>query len=284
MTRIIRRSALIIFVIFLPLASLSWGQSLKDSEHLTYSSFSGQPTPSKELLSELIRQIRWDTRGRYQNPQGLSLRFEKVAGPASPATALAQYRVFAEGAPENKIYTLGVWPIGKNLSYGSQEIYANAQGLLMVHRPTADQETSFKAPGDELYLAPQVNAAEPVRYILTSKDQQLSILGTLVPQPVVAHDQECTLEVRIAEPDAAAVLLVTNGFPAQAKIPLVLESEGETVTLMMTTDSGGQAEVADFPVVHGKPQGTLKATAEGSDCLPSTLLPWGTSTLVKKTP
>jgi hypothetical protein len=284
MTRIIRHPALIGLCVFLHLASLGWGQSLKDPSGLTYSNFPGQPAPSKALLFDLIRQVRWDTRPRNQNSQGLRLRFEKVEDRAAAGSDLARYRVFAEGAPENKVYLLGVWPIGNNLSYGSQEIYANSQGLLMVHRPTPEQEASFKAPGDELTLAPAVNTAEPIRYILSSKDQLLSILGTLVPHPVFARDQECTLEVRLAEPDATAVVIVANGFPALAKIPLVLESEGETANLTMTTDGSGSAEVADFPSVLGKAQGTLKATAEGSNCLPSVLLPWGAGILVKKTP
>jgi hypothetical protein len=284
MTRIIRLSALLMFCVLLSQAFRSWGQSPKNAAGLSYSTFSGRPAPSKELLFDLIRQVRWDTGARDQNPLGLRLRFENIKDPAEPGHGLERYRVFAEGAPENKVYSLGAWFVGSNLSYGSQEIYLNSQGLLMVHRPTPGQETSFKAPGDELSLAPQTNSAEPVRYILTSKDRELSVLGTLVPHPVTAQDQVCTLEIRIAQPDATAVLFVASGFPAQARIPVVLESEGETANLIMTTDAGGAAEVADFPTVAGKVQGTLKATAEGSDCLPSVLLPWGTNILVKKTP
>jgi hypothetical protein len=284
MVRIILSSALILCCAFSRSVSPSWGQSPKDLDGLTYSNFRGQPAPPKETLFDLIRQVRWDTEPRDENSQGLRLRFEKVEDPATTGTGLARYRVFAEGAPENKVYMVGAWQVGQKLSYGSQEIYVNAQGLLMVHRPTPGQEASFKAPGDELYLAPQANAAEPIRYILSSKDRELSILGTLVPQPVMARDQECTLEVRIAEPDASAVLIVAKGFPASAKIPLVLESEGANANLTMRTDGSGSAEVADFPSVPGKAQGTLKATAEGSDCMPSALLPWGTGILVKKTP
>ncbi|HEY1766146.1 MAG TPA: hypothetical protein VGG26_00735 [Terracidiphilus sp.] len=283
MTPILRSSALIALVVSLQGMHFSWGQASKNAAELTYASFQGQPAPSKKLLAELVREVRWDTRPADENPQGLRLRFEKVGDSAS-ADALVRYRVFADGAPENKVYALGVWSVGKAVSYGAQEVYANSQGLLMIHRPTPEQDTRFKAPGDELELMPQAGAAEPVRYILASKDGQLSILGTVVPHPVVARDQACTLEVRIAEPDAAAVLIVAGGFPAGARIPVVLESEGATATLTMTTDGGGQAEVADFPGVLGKAQGTLKATAEASDCLPSALLPWGAGTMAQKAP
>jgi hypothetical protein len=284
MARSILSSALILCCVVAPPAFPSWGQSAKDLAGLSYSNFRGQPAPSKDSLFDLIRQVRWDTEPREENSEGLRLRFEKIEDPATPGTGLGRYRVFAEGAPENRVYTVGVWQVGQNLSYGSQEIYINSQGLLMIHRPTPAQEASFKAPGDELSLMPQANPAEPIRYMLSSKDREVSIVGTLVPQPVVARDQECTLEVRIAEPDALAVLIVAKGFPALAKIPLVLESEGENANVVMKTDASGNAEVADFPPVPGKAQGTLKATAEGSDCLPTAFLPWGSGILVKKTP
>jgi hypothetical protein len=281
MIRNLRSAALFLCAVF-SFLSLAQAQSSKKADGLTYSSFTGQPAPTKEVLFDLVRQVRWDTEAGDENPQGLRLRFEKINDPAQSATALPRYRVFADGAPENKVYTLGIWLVGKEIAYGNQEIYVNSQGLLMIHRPTAEQATIFKAPADELEITPQGITAEPIRYILTSKDQQLSILGTIVPHPVTAQDQECTLEVRIAEPNAAAVLVVVDRFPPRTKVPLVLESEGETASLVTTTDSGGHAEVVDFPSVLGKTQGTLKTTAEGSNCLPSVLLPWGASALVKR--
>jgi hypothetical protein len=283
MVRILPCTAVIVCSVLFQGLSLSEAESSKKSEGLIYSTFRGQPGPSKDVLFDLIRQVRWDTGASDQNPQGLRLRFEKVDGQAPSGTGLPRYRVFADGAPENKVYTMGVWLVGKELSYGSQEIYANSQGLLMIHRPTPGQETSFKAPGDELTLAPQATTAEPLRYILTSKDQELSVLGTLVPHPVTALDQDCSLELRIAEPNAAAVMLVLDRFPPGARVPIVLDSEGETASLVTMTDSGGHAEVVDFPSVQGKTQGTLKATAEGSNCLPSTVLPWGAGTPASKT-
>ncbi len=269
-------SALILLSAFLQCAVFSHGQSFKTQDGLIYSDFPGQPAPSKDLLSELVRQVRWDTpKAGSLNPEGLRLRFEKVEGQDAHQNRPARYRVFADGAPENRVYNLSVWPVGQKLTAEPQDLYVNGQGLLMTHQPNAGQETSFKAPGDELCLMPQAKTAEPIRYILSSKDDQLSILGTLVPHPLVALDQDCTLELRIAEPDATAVLIVVDGFPPQTKIPLVLESEGQTAHMIMALDSGGHAEVADFPSVLGKAQGILKATAEGPSCLPSAVLPWG---------
>lgn len=278
MMRFFRYSLILLFFVFLQEAVFAHGQTFKTPEGLTYSNFSGQPAPSKDLLSELVRQVRWDApMADNLNPEGLRLRFEKIEGQDAHQTGSAKYRVYAEGAPENKIYKLSVWQVGQKLTAQPQDLFVNGQGLVMTQRPKAEQESSFRAPGSELCLTPQAKTAEPVRYLLTSKDEQLSIQGTLVPDPLVAQDQECTLELRIAEPGATAVLIVTDGFPAQIQMPVVLESEGQSAHMMVAVDAGGHAEVADFPATPGKAQGTLKVTAEGQSCLPSAVLPWSTA-------
>jgi hypothetical protein len=116
-------------------------------------------------------------------------------------------------------------------------------------------------------------------------DRQLQIFDTLVPHPMAVEDKGCKLELRIAQPDTKAVLVFADGFPAKSKIPLVLESEGETALQEMVADSNGHAVFADFPYVLGKAQGNLKATAEGPHCVPSVVLPWGPATdAAPKTP
>jgi hypothetical protein len=99
----------------------------------------------------------------------------------------------------------------------------------------------------------------------------------LVPHPLEAEEQGCKLEVLLAKLDATEVLVVVEGFPASEKIPLVLESDGEGASEMMTTNENGQAVMAVFPFSRTKTQGTLKASAEGPGCLPTTVMPWGTA-------
>lgn len=281
---VFRRAALPVLIVLVsgvtPAAARAQVASAPDK--MSYGRFQGEPAPPLVRLAVLLQQIRWDTRRAGDlNPDGLRLRFERLPLQANEAPEPARYRVFAEGAPENKVYTLGVWLVGKQIAYRRENLYVNAQGLLMVHRPTPEQESAMKAPGDELILTPDAATAEPIRYILGSLDEQLSIQGTLVPHPLVGEDQECTLEARIAEPEAAAILIVADGFPGDARLSLVLESEGNTAHLALHTDPSGHAEVVDFPSVPGKTQGTLLVTAEASDCLPAVRVPWGTAISAK---
>ena len=227
---------IVLFVLFyFPLAC--YGQGTRRSDVLNYlsnqslflhfSRFRGQSVPSKEVRAFLDRQARWDAAGQSDpNTSGSRLRFVKIDEQVKPGGhGTARYRVFAEGAPENKVYSIGIWPIANTLAYDPRDLYVNGQGLLMLHKPTPEQEFSFKAEADEFDVTAVTDSAVPTRYLLSSRDRQLLIYGTLVPNPVVAEEQTCRLEARIAQPDATAVLIIVDRFPAKARIPLVLESE-----------------------------------------------------------
>jgi hypothetical protein len=247
----------------------------RQSNGLDYTGFKGQVAPSKDLLDVVGRQTRWDNEGSEHNPTGLRLRFVKIDDQPVPGGRVAtRYRVYAEGAPENKVYAFGTWTVAKPFGFDPRDMYVNGQGLVMIHRPKPEQAISFTAPEDELEVSPVTDSAEPVRYLLSSRDNTLELFGTVVPHPVQMEDQGCRLEVRLAAMDTS-VVLVADGFPAKEKFPLVLESEGAESSEMMSTDMNGHAVMAAFPYVPGKTQGLLKATAEGPNCLPAVTLPWG---------
>jgi hypothetical protein len=254
----------------------SQGQTSKRWDGLNYSVFKDQHSPSKALLSLLERQAKWDEEAGELNPSGLRLRFEKISEQTAQGDrGAARYRIFAEGAPENKVYALESWPVGKDISIDPRDIYVNGQGLLMIHKPKPEQEMSFSAENDEFDVSLTADTAEPMRFLLSRRDGQLKIFGTLVLHPVMSEDQGCRLEVRVAQPAATAVLIVLDGFPPDARIPLVLESEGASLSDVLATNSDGHSVMAYFPYVPGKAQGMLKASAEGPNCLPAVVLPWG---------
>jgi hypothetical protein len=246
---------------------------------LPYALFQGGSTPSKEMLDTLIHQLHWDNNSAGNlDRQGFHLRFEKAGETQTPDGAVERYRVFAEGVPEDKVYGLDVWEIGKLTNPAGQDVYVNAQGLLMTRQPHPEDEFASKLPGVEVIVSPKNIAGEPTRYALTSRDRDLTAYGTLVPHPVVTQIGGCRLEVRVAAPGSAAVLIVADGFDPQTRLPMVLESLGEISNVDVVTDNDGHAVVAGFPFIQGKTQGTLKVSAEGDNCLPSVQLPWSTGT------
>jgi hypothetical protein len=263
----------------------SRGQYLKRPAELNYSRFRGQPAPSKGVLNALGQQARWSEQ-QDLNPNHLRLRFVKIdEQPSQGGRVTDRYRIFVEGASENKVFAFAYYLLNGSLLQPGQDLYVNSQGLLMTHKPRPEQETTIGAPNEEFVFAPVTSTAEPVRFLFSSMDRQLQIFDTLVPHPMAVEDKGCKLELRIAQPDTKAVLVFADGFPAKSKIPLVLESEGETALQEMVADSNGHAVFADFPYVLGKAQGNLKATAEGPNCVPSIVLPWGPATdAAPKTP
>lgn len=286
MMQSIRQPVCIVFFVVFLFALSSQAQSSKRSDLLNYLSnqssflhyarFQGQAAPTKEIRSLLDRQARWDDAGRGDsNGSGQRLRFEKIDDQVKPGDkGAARYRVYAEGAPQDKVFVFQTWLVDGTLRSDPRDIYVNAQGLLMIHKPKAEQESSLRAGDDELVVESATENAEPIRFLLARRDGETPIYGTLVSHPVESYDQGCKLEVRIAESGAAAVLMIVEGFPAKAKIPLVLESEGSVISEVLDTNLDGHAVMAVFPPVQGKPQGTIKASAEGPNCLPSVTLPW----------
>jgi hypothetical protein len=262
----------------------SYEQDMKPSSILNYFHFNGEPNPSHEQLVLLEHQARWDDAvsgdlnptGARLNPEGLHLRFTKIDEQATPGgQSTARYRVYAEGAPENKVYSFGTWPMAGDLVYDPQDLYVNGQGLLMLHKPKPEQEFSFNAGADEYDVVAVTDSAVPTRFVLASRDRQLMVFGTLVPNPVAVEEQGCRLEARLAQPDATAVLIIADRFPAKAKIPLVLESEGRSSNQILMTNDEGHGVMGVFPYVTGIAHGLLKASAEGTNCVPFVVLPWG---------
>jgi len=247
-----------------------------ESSLIRYARFSGQTAPSKQLLATLSRQAKWDNQ-EPNDPSGLGirLRFVKIDDQAkSGGSGASQYRVFAEGAPQDKVFVFTTWLVDGSQLTDPRDMYVNTQGLVMTHKPTPEEEISMKAPGDELDVQSAPGNGEPIRFVLTSRDSETSIYGTLVAHPVVSNDHECKLEVRIAQPGATSVLIIADGLPAKAKVPLVLESADAQMSEMVDTNSDGHAVIAVLTTVPGVAQGTFKASAEGGRCLPSVVMPW----------
>jgi hypothetical protein len=307
MTRLIVRYLLALILVLSYASLLCLGQSAKQprildsfqkkSDSLNYAIFNGQRAPTKDLLSDLEGQMVWDeARPEPSNPMGQRLRFVPIDEPGKDSgKGPTRYRVFADGAPENKVYAMGTWLVSQGFvpDYslvsahagvpGARNVYVNARGLVMYHKPKPEEARSSKL-ADELEVTPVAASGEPVRYMLDSLDNELQIVGTLVPHPVVAEDEGCRIEVRVAQPDETAVLIFLDGFPLKAKIPVVLQSANETVTEVVIPDSESRAVIAGFPHVPGKTQGTFKVTAEGANCLPSVELPWVATGSTPKNP
>ncbi len=233
-------------------------------------------TPTEEVQDLLQRQTGWDEdRPNEKNPAGLQFQFFKTDEATSSGKRLLHYRAYVPGAPESKKYTLTVWKIGSDPHILSGDVYVNAKGLLMMHKPRPEQEDSDFIGGNELLLAVQAARGEPVRYALASTDKELLISGTVVPFPLEDTDRGCRLEVRLALPDARAVLISVDGLPANTEIPFQMVSAGEPETGKFSVDAQGHAVTTDLPSVYGRDSGSLRVTLVTAACSTAVEVPWG---------
>jgi hypothetical protein len=236
--------------------------------------------PKQEIPQEtqglLQRQMSWDdNQPGKNNPNRLYFQFSEIEETISSGKRVAHYRVYVFGAPENKKYTLTVWKIGAEPRNLSNEVYVNAKGLLLMHKPRPGQEDSDFLGDEEFHLNVQAARAEPVRYALTSSDKEILIYGTLVPFPRENTDRGCRLEVRLAVPDATAVLIYAEGLPANAEIPFQMLSAGQPETGKFSVNVEGRAVSPAFPALSGMESNSLRVTLTTTGCSATVELPWG---------
>ena len=230
-----------------------------------------------DLSADLKKQVGWDDNlPDSTNPGGLQFHFSKIGDLNIPQGHLVNYRAYVRGAAEKTKYFVGVWKVGAELQILPTDVYVNAKGLLMDHKPRPDQEDKDSVEeDDELDLAVEAARGEPIRVILVSADKKIAVPGTLVPFPIESEDKNCRLEVRLASMDGQAILIYADGLPPNTVVPFESNSAGEVVQNKFNVNAQGHAVAGDQPKVDGKDSGVVKETLSTKDCSVSVEIPWG---------
>jgi hypothetical protein len=229
----------------------------------------------------LNNQVGWDDNlPGERNPLGLHMQFTKIDADAFTSAKtvghFVRYRVSVQGANKDQTYLLYMWKIGSQVQLAYGQVYVNARGLLMAHRPHPDQQDKDSVDSDdEIELAFQAAPGEPMRFLLTTSDAKLLVPGTVVPYPISSEDKGCRLEARLGMPDAQAVLLYVDGLAPSADVPFQAISEGEAHPASFHTNARGHAATVDLPYVEGKDAGVLKVSVATKECSVSVDIPWG---------
>jgi hypothetical protein len=248
-----------------------------------FSAQAAKRTKSEQVQDLLQRQMSWDENTRNgKNPDGLHFQFFKIDEAGPSGKRLVTYRVYVPGVPVSKKYALTVWRIGSDPRPIPGDIYVNGKGLLMLRKPNAGQEDSDFVGDDELHLAVQAAQGEPIRYALASSDKRLLIPGTVVPFPLEDQGQGCRLEVRLAMPDADAVLISADGLPANADVPFQLLSAGQTETGNFHTDAQGHAVTTDLPFANDLDKGSLRVSLVTHECSTAVQVRWGKKSYLQR--
>jgi hypothetical protein len=230
-----------------------------------------------ELKADIQKQVGWDDNlPSSENPSGLRFQFVKFGDLNVPQGHVINYRAYVPGAPRDKKYHLGVWKVGTDIQILPTDVYVNAKGLLMDHKPRPDQEDKDTVEeDDELDLGVEAARGEPFRVILVSADKKILVPGTVVPFPIESKDKNCRLEVRLASKDGEAILLYADGLPPNTVIPFESNSAGEVIQNKFNVNAQGHAVAGDQPKIDGKDSGVVKETLNSKECSVSVEIPWG---------
>lgn len=236
---------------------------------------------TNKLPEEVVASIRLqvgldDARPTEKNPAGLHISFQKIGENTTEQGHSSVYRAYAVGAPEKQKYAMVMWRVGSSPQLMPGDVYVNAKGLLMAHKPRPGQENQTTVDeDDEVDFAVQTARGEPVRFVLTTPGEKFAIPGTVVPYPIRSEDRGCQLEARLALPSAAAVIFYVDGFAPNSDIAFHSSSEGEAHDGVFHTDARGHGVTITLPYVAGKDAGVLKFSVSTKECSTSVEVPWG---------
>jgi hypothetical protein len=242
-------------------------------------SASTQASPSS--VSEMLqRQVGMDDDlPGAKNPSGLHFRFSRINDVVLQSGHFTRYRAYVAGAREDLVYSLALLTIGADAQIVANQVYVNAKGLLMTHKPRPDQENSDSVDSaDEYDLSVQVAKGEPVRFLLVASDQSLIVPGTIVPYPIESMDRKCRLELRLGMQDGEAVLIYADGLPPKSEVPFEETSGGTMRPGKLTTNAKGHGAAVDLPFVEGQEAGILLIKLATKGCSVSAEIPWGKGT------
>lgn len=240
---------------------------------------SGQKLP-QAFVDLVDQQIWWDSApATARNPKGLRLHFTKIDETTKDGSRIARYRVRLPGGTEGLKYALSVWQIGtriQEMRTVNGEVYLNARGLLMTHKPRPDQENKESALNDgEVVVVVRAARGEPGRFALFNNEKNILVTGTLVPYPIVNRGGNCRLEARLASPSGAVILLYADGLKPDSYVPYRTYSENKSHDASFHSDSHGHASSFVLPFVTGRDAGVLKVSLEAKGCSASVMVPWG---------
>ncbi|HUN86020.1 MAG TPA: hypothetical protein VMU48_16700 [Terracidiphilus sp.] len=228
-------------------------------------------------MASLRREVAFDeARPNEKNPAGLHIVFSKIGENDWEQRHVAVYRAYVVGAAQKQKYVLAIWKIGSAPQLMPGDVYVNAKGLLMAHKPRPDQENRDSVDeDDEVDFAIQAARGEPARFILATPDGKLAVPGTVVPYPIQSQDRSCRLEARLALPEAIAVMLYADGLAPNSDVAFHALSEGESHDGVFHADAHGHGAAITLPNVKGKDAGILKVSVSTNECSTSVEVPWG---------
>ncbi len=215
--------------------------------------------------------MNWD----HSSTSGAKAETQLIKRSDVNGQTMVDYRVKVTGAPQDRQYTLMVWPVTI-----SQPV-ATMDGLVIAADGTvgcpADSTKSCarRFKGGELHLTYIPSKGEIYRHALISEDHQARVFFSIIPDPFIASDKACSLEVVRLSPQFELVMVRGKGFQPGEELRFHTQSYQETHDVPVTADSHGEFQAHLTPAVKGRVAGTTAVTATAKSCSPTISFEWG---------
>jgi len=215
--------------------------------------------------------IQWDkstTAGTKAEVQLL----EKVQANGRPSI---QYRLKITGAPPNKLYNLIAWPVTAPQPATIMEGLAIAGDGTVGCPPDSNRSCARQFKGTELRLTYTPITGEIFRHALVSEDRQTRIFFSIIPVPIIEHNNSCTLEAVRLSRHFELALIHGRGFTPGEQLNLHTQSYQEAHDSQPKVDPAGEFWAILTPFVPARTRGTTEVSAQGQSCAPKLSFEWG---------
>jgi hypothetical protein len=287
----VRWTSIAAYVYFATLTlSLPFQQGNSQSATNSQSQSTGTPTPLTPQNSDpdppagnaaaqrtVTTTKRW-LAGTMSTP-GTSAKLREISRGQVQGKLEVQYHIFVTGAPKDQNYTLVDWPPNHPDPVPSiAGLSILDDGLVVCAGRATDQCSHPDKP--EKKDAPVKLVFYPLdgeiyRLALVSQDQKTKIFFAVIPAPILATDNGCTLEVVSLRLKNELVLIRGKGFQPNESVGFESTRYEQTHTLTDQADGNGEYQMPMQPYLAGKSGGTTEIKLSGTKCAPALKFQWG---------
>lgn len=220
-----------------------------------------------ETVEQLVKGIaNWNSE---LNTPGSSMELRELNREKKNGAILVSYSVRVTGVPKDQSYALFYWPINRTKPEVTvPEVWLGEDGSVCVdHSSCAATTLRFS------FLAAR---GEPHRLMMISKDGKHHVVAMVIPDPITAIHQGCSIEVIRASPKFELALVRGRGFKPGDHVEFTSNSAGERRQGVSDVKDDGTFLLVLEPFVKGKDNGRDEVKFKGENCSPTTAFKWGT--------
>jgi hypothetical protein len=211
---------------------------------------------------------------KNMNGPGVKLSLKEVERTKTADRTLVMYRLYAEGLPKDKIYTLFQIQIDGSIVKNLEGVTLDSAGQAVC----AGRERTCQgdAPNDPIDLVVFASKSEAKRFALVSDDNaQTKGFVSVQPFPNVSTDKACKLESVLGTPNGELTFIQATGFEPNSALTINSQSFDEKLDYTAKADTDGTYFAALLPGVSGKKSGKTVVEVKSANCSPKLYVQWG---------